>query len=245
LERSRETSFLKTLKEGIFDLLFPEYCVACGDFLFLNHYYIACESCWKTFLKEFKGEKCKKCGFPLKLKPGVGALCKDCFEKKKEFFFDNIEYFGLYNGLLDIAIKELKFEKRKIIGLKIGETIKEHFRNFLKRVDPDLITPVPLSEERLKERGFNQCEVILEGAGIFFVPLAKKLFNPKRQSELSAKDREKNIKGVFEVSYSVKGKKILIFDDVFTTGSTCNELAKEFKKKGAKEVFVYTVARSV
>ncbi|MEO2068647.1 MAG: ComF family protein [Desulfurobacteriaceae bacterium] len=243
--RGRKTSFLKLAKNVFLDILFPEYCVACGSFLLLDHYYIACEDCWKSFFKEFKGKKCKLCGFPLKLKPGIGDLCRECYEKKRKFFFDKVEYFGLYNDLIDISLKALKFEKRKPIGLKIGETIKSHFLNFLKKVSPDFVVPVPLSEERMKERGFNQCEVILEGAEISYVPLAKKLFNPKRQSELSAEDREKNIKGVFEVSYSVEGKKVLIFDDVFTTGSTCNELAKELKKSGAKKVFVYTVARSV
>ena len=237
------------LEETILDILSPEYCVACGKFLIGRHRKIACEKCWQTHIKPFYGKKCIVCGFPLKLSPGSEPLCRECFEKRKNFNFSNVSYFGFYNGLLKTAIKAFKIEKRIEVGTEIGRTISGHLKNFLSQNNVDMVIPVPLHREELKTRGFNQCHIILSAAEVPFTNAVDKRFHGKKQALLSKEERKENVKGLFSVkkefSSAIKGKNICLFDDIFTTGSTVNEIASELLKSGAKTVHVYTVARSI
>ena len=245
MERGGKVSAGKLLKSIFLDLLFPEYCVACGSFLFLDHHYIACNECWESYFREFKGDKCSVCGYPLRLKPGTGTVCRECLESGKTFHFDGVNYFGFYDELIELSIKAVKFEKRLPVSREIGRTIEKHLKNYIKEVGAEIIIPVPLHPEELKERGFNQCEEILKGAGISFFSFVKKVYNTEKQASLPARRRRENVRGIFRVTGNVKNKRVLIFDDVFTTGSTVNEIATELKEKGALKIFVYTVARSI
>jgi len=226
----------------LLDLLFPEYCVACGSFLFLNHHHVACKECWRRYFVPYHGKKCLSCGHPVELLPGSGDYCKRCLTSGKVFEFDRVEFFALYDGLVEIALRALKFDKKLPVAYSIGETIAGHLKNFILRNGIELVVPVPLHRDSLKERGFNQCEEILKGAGVKFFPVLKKVYKTPRQSSLHEKEREKNVKGVFSLAGNVKGRKVLVFDDIFTTGSTVNEIAKVLKKGKASKVFVYTVA---
>jgi len=226
----------------LLDLLFPEYCVACGSFLFLNHHHIACEECWRRHFTPYRGKKCLSCGHPVELLPGSGDYCKRCLTSGKVFEFEKVEFFALYDGIVEIALRALKFERKLPVAHSIGRTIAGHLKSFILRNGVEVVIPVPLHKESFKERGFNQCEEILKGSGIVFSPILEKIYQTPRQSSLNEKEREKNVKGVFRLTENVKNKKVLIFDDIFTTGSTVNEIAKVLKENGATKVFVYTVA---
>ncbi|MFN3476411.1 MAG: ComF family protein, partial [Candidatus Methylomirabilales bacterium] len=113
----------------------------------------------------------------------------------------------------------------------------------------DCLVPVPLSPEREKERGFNQSLVLAEALGRRFdVPVERKALvrvRPTRPQEGNRKAREENVRGAFAVirPERIAGKRILLIDDVYTTGATVNECAKVLMKAGAQEVAVYTLAR--
>ena len=116
--------------------------------------------------------------------------------------------------------------------------------------DRDVIVPIPLTKKRLKERGFNQAEEIGRELSSFLkIPLASNvLFKVKEtlpQVELSKEEREKNVKEAFAVRNNdqIKDKKVLILDDVYTTGSTMAEAARVLKESGAKQVWGVAVAR--
>ncbi len=185
----------------------------------------------------------------MNLAPGSEPLCRDCLEKKKKFSFSGISYFGLYSGLLEIAIKVFKIGKRRDIGEEIGKTISIHFKNFISRNRIDFVIPVPLHIDELKIRGFNQCHLILSAADISFIDGVEKKYKGKKQALLSKEERRENVKGLFsvkrEIVSKIKGKRLCIFDDIFTTGSTVNEIAKELIKAGVDTIYVYTVARSI
>ena len=147
---------------------------------------------------------------------------------------------------MEVAIKKLKFEFRKDVAEVLGKEIKFHFRKFLKKENVDLVVPVPLHPDELKVRGFNQCELILCGASVPFISGVVKVYPGKRQSTLGKKERRGNVRGLFDVRKGIDfaGKTVCIFDDIFTTGSTADEIAKLLKSAGAKKVVVYTLARA-
>ena len=114
----------------------------------------------------------------------------------------------------------------------------------------DMISCIPLSKKRLHDRGYNQAELlareISKAVDVKFVPTLKKIKNNTAQSTIKdAKLRAKNVVGVYTVTdpETVKGKYILLVDDVVTTGSTVSECARMLKKAGAKAVYCITLAR--
>jgi len=235
---------------GIFnllnDLLFPSYCAVCGKLLIgKNNHAVACKDCWEEYFKPFVGTKCKVCGHPVEKLPGSGNLCQRCLESRRIFYFEGIDFYGTYDGLIEYAIHELKFEKNLQVAEVIGRTIKNRLLRFALINQVDVITFVPSSKERIKERGYDHCEEILKACNISFKKLISKDVETKRQSTLKFSERQENIKGCFKATNNVRGKRILLFDDVFTTGATANEAARTLKEAGAEKVFVFTVAYTV
>ena len=236
---------LNLLNDVISDVVFPSYCLVCGKYLFLKHKLIACDSCWKLYFKEFKGEKCSICGYPIRLRPGTENLCKNCLLSRRKPSFDFIEYYSLYSGLVDIAIKELKFRKLKALAYEIGRDISKSLKEFINKHKLEVVIPVPLHYEELKRRGFNQCEEILKGAKVEFQNVIKKDVNTKKQSSLNHGERRNNVKGIFSIDREIDVKSVCIFDDVLTTGATVEEISLLLKKHGVVTVGVYTVARAI
>ncbi|WP_456456173.1 phosphoribosyltransferase family protein [Thermovibrio sp.] len=232
---------MKVFLNALLDLLFPQFCCECGSFLFLEHKVIACKRCWEREFKEFKGKKCVNCGHPLKLLPGSESLCRRCLKEKREFHFNKVSYYALYEGLAEKAITELKFGRLKPIAYEIGKEISYSLKEFIKETSADIVVPVPLHKKTLKERGFNQTEELLKGAKVQFKNILEKPISREKQSQASFKERQDNVRGLFSLKGEVKGKRVLVFDDVFTTGATVNEISRLLKERGAKEVFVYTV----
>ncbi|MEO2065477.1 MAG: ComF family protein [Desulfurobacteriaceae bacterium] len=229
---------------ALLDLLFPSFCSVCGSFLFLNHRAVACKECWKRGFRKYSGRKCRNCGHPLELLPGNGELCLRCLKENRSFSFDGLFYYTLYEGLPEVAIRELKFNSFRPVAYEIGREVSEHLKGVIKEIGANLVVPVPVHKSTLRERGFNQTEEILKGAGVEYRPLLEKPFEGEKQSGLDFKSRRENVKGLFRVKNlsELFGKRVLLFDDVFTTGATADEISELLKKGGAEKVFVYTVA---
>lgn len=115
--------------------------------------------------------------------------------------------------------------------------------------NPDVLTPIPLGQQRMKERGYNQAAMIAkplaETLGVEYAPNAlKRCKETRSQVGLSKKERQKNVLGVFQAA-GVGGKTILVLDDVSTTGSTLSSAAQALRSAGAKDVYALTVARAL
>lgn len=142
-----------------------------------------------------------------------------------------------------------KFNGRKDIGRRLVSLSKEKILSFADTFD--CIVPVPVTEKRLKERGFNQSFIIAEeiakiaGREIGHAVLLKKK-NTKDQYSLTREERKKNVKGVFAIQDKdrIKGKKILLVDDLFTTGYTAREAAVTLLRSHAGEVRFFALART-
>ena len=158
---------------------------------------------------------------------------------------------GLYEGTIREAIHQLKYEGKAFLAKSLVGLLDKGYP-FIEYASYDLLVPVPLHRKRLRERGFNQALLLGRAferrIGVSCTGFAlKKTRWSEPQIHLSPKEREGNVKGSFAVvdPEEVRGKRVLLLDDVMTTGSTVNECARELLKAGAEEVDVFTLARAV
>ncbi|MEG6573099.1 MAG: amidophosphoribosyltransferase [Caldibacillus debilis] len=206
-----------------------------------------CRECRKKLVKP-EGPLCPLCSRPLN-KAGEkyrrGNRCRDChfWEKSAKFrgvLEKNISLYE-YNGFLREVLYRFKYRG----DYKIARAFSRDLKNAVKRLPFDAAVPIPLSEERLYERGFNQAEALIAEAGL--EPLhALTRVHSEKQAKKSKTDRIL-LAGVFQLhpaSGDVKGKTFLLVDDVYTTGSTVRHAARVLKEAGAQKILSLTVARS-
>jgi ComF family protein len=184
---------------------------------------------------------------------GPEAFCADCAQ--------NITYLtpsafshsvGEYAGPLKKAIHRFKFKKKTHLADPLGVLMVKYLSRNLDINLIDLVVPVPLHEKRMKERGFNQAELLsLVLTKYYDVPtVAGTLFRVKHthpQFDLPRAERFKNIRGAFEVKGGqiLQDKNILLVDDILTTGSTVGECTRVLKSAGARAVHILTLSRAV
>jgi ComF family protein len=153
--------------------------------------------------------------------------------------------FGLYSGVLSEAIHLLKFSGLKRLAKPLGKLLTE-----LPIPSIDGIVPVPVTNRTLRERGFNQAlllSVVLSRQvriPVYMDILYKKMDTPA-QIGLGARERAHNLRNAFAVRGRLRNQRLLLLDDVMTTGATVRECAKTLVKSGAREVVVVTLARSM
>lgn len=181
-------------------------------------------------------------------------LCTECFSQIK-FMKPHlgIHCVSTYDGVLRKALHRFKFKKRKALAEALGIVMVKYLSNAetLEIKNIDSIIPVPLHKKRLRERGFNQAELLARIIGRYFekpVSLAlERIINTKAQFDLPREERFKNITGAFKVAdiRSVFNKKVLLLDDIYTTGSTIAECSKALRIAGARRIEVLTLSRAI
>lgn len=210
----------------ILDFLFPNYCGICGRKI--NERY-TCENCLNIL--ECYTER---------------AL----MHTESKAYYDKLLCLFEYNGIMKKKMLQYKFNDKKYISKTFGEIIFYKLKKY--NFKADYIVPVPISKRRMFERGYNQSECIsrffskLSGVKLIDKCLIK-VKNNSMQSSLSAAQRKNNVKNVYDITNEevIKGKTIILFDDIFTTGATMNECAKVLKRAGAKEVIALALMYSV
>jgi ComF family protein len=177
-----------------------------------------------------------KCGEPA---PAIEGLCGLCI--KDEHAFDFARSALLFTRTLREIIHHLKYSDRVSLAKPLGDILKECLER--EPFTGNLIIPVPLHPSRERERGFNQAELIATRLG---QPVATHLLWRRKdtpsQTGLTRNQRKHNLAAAFETRGDVKGT-VIVVDDVYTTGSTMNEIARTLKRAGAERVEVLTVAR--
>lgn len=234
--------------DTLLSVAIPQHCMSCG----LGECRIsggaACDDCWQT-TRVFNGGEllCAKCGaFYATVGERVDVRCHKCDEHAYERAFAA----GIYEKALAANLLRLKVDRHipQMVAATIDAAIDRH-----RHLSPDLIVPVPLSERRMYERGYNQAEVIAARVGKrFSVPvdaktLLRRTHTPMHRMAMDRRARELTVIGAFEVVRPklIDGRRILLVDDIFTSGSTASACAAVLKKKGASEVNVFTIARAV
>ncbi|MBO5713665.1 MAG: ComF family protein [Clostridia bacterium] len=229
-----------TLRDVLSKLFFQvNYtCNACEKEIFTGKYF--CDDCEKT-LPKIKKDRCDHCG---RITNYAVNYCNSCVEwninfDKARSAFDYVEPINAF-------IKAFKYDGKKYLAEVFADKLKSiYVSEFL---TSDVIVSVPMTAERLKERGYNHAELLAsELSNLINVPydasVIKKTRETPRQANLTKLERRNNLKKSFTVyKSSVENKHVLLVDDVLTTGATADILASALKKKGALTVTVLTVA---
>lgn len=181
---------------------------------------------------------------------GRDHLCGRCLVASRQY--DSARAYGIYSGTLLVLVHQLKYRGQAGLGAPLGRLLYAAFCRWFSHVAPDLIVPVPLHPRRFRQRGFNQAYQLVRGWPSVGRPeIARELLVRRRstppQTGLGRRDRRKNIRGAFEVEAGkrISGKRILLVDDVMTTGATLNECARVLRVAGAARVDCLTLARSL
>jgi ComF family protein len=148
----------------------------------------------------------------------------------------------LFTHTLREIIHHLKYADRVSLAKPLGDILKDCLRK--ERFQGDAVVPVPLHRSRERIRGFNQAELIAVRTGLPVLNrIVRRRKNTPSQTGLTRSERKRNLAGAFELRGDVCGRKVILVDDVYTTGSTMNEIARTLKRGGAERVEVLTVAR--
>lgn len=218
------------IKTFLLDLFFPKFCFGCqkeGNYL--------CPDC-RAVLEIFSSHQ----------------------TFKTKYLHDLYFASDYQNFLLKRIIQKFKYSPFvKELSLPLASLIIDHFQLldnppiFLREKKDYILVPIPLAKKRMKWRGFNQAEEIAKHLAKFLnLPLLNnvlvKIKSTPPQVELSEKERKENLKGAFFCQHSelIKGKKVLLVDDIYTTGATMEEAGKTLKEAGAKEIIGIVVAKA-
>ncbi|OPX98187.1 MAG: DNA utilization protein GntX [Syntrophorhabdus sp. PtaB.Bin006] len=174
-------------------------------------------------------------------------MCGQCLGKKKPF--EEGFYGFYYEKRLRDAIHSFKFSGRKDVGKCLIHLVRTKMDTFSWRFD--CIVPVPVTEKRLKVRGFNQSFIIAEEiSGITGKPVYHAVLQKTKETQdqytLTKDERKRNIKGAFSLRRedAIKGKRVLLIDDLYTTGQTAREASRTLAKGKAKTVLFFALART-
>lgn len=239
---------VQEVASGITDILFPPTCLMCGIALTGDDRYPFCADCLNA-MHRVAPPLCPSCGRPFTAAPGEDHLCEECILLHSPFSIARA--WGRYEGVLLDAIHLFKYHGRISVGEALGRMMAKVPPTSLAIRSYSLVVPVPLHPKRLRERGFNQSLILARQiAKQHAIPLdfsaLRRRSHTEAQVNLSGKERRANVRGAFAVTdrSKIKRHRILLVDDVYTTGSTVMECANVLMQNGAREVAVLTLARA-
>ncbi len=245
-DRSALASWFSQVPSRLFSLIFPDNCRICDEPLTGYGRAPVCRKCLESPRPLTAEIFCAKCRMPFLRERALdeGGLCRICAAGASAF--DAAYAWGGYDGVLKDLIHCFKFHGMRSLGRQLGQYLAEAMPR-TERIDA--IVPMPIHWTRRMVRGFNQCESLAaelsRHTGLPVMKALKKTRRTEKQSVLAGAKRRRNVRGSFGAvdAGAIKGKRLLLLDDVLTTGATVNAAAAELKKHGALRVAVLTVAR--
>ena len=231
------------LKEYVLDLLFPPRCLHCQTHIsgtekesWLCH---ACENHVVIYTTLF----CSVCGARL---PENMKIC----HKNKAYL---LAAATKYDGPIRSVIRQFKYSGWPSLSQKIGRYLGKYIKNSGLSAKNHVVIPIPLHPERLRERGFNQAELLsVEIAELLELKINGEVLarTKKTSAQAELKDHEKrksNVAGAFEVKNpeQISGKNLILVDDVFTSGATMNEAVRVLREAGARKIIAFVIAKTM
>lgn len=229
---------MKRFLEKMSDIFYPRRCPFCQKIL-KDQKRMICPQC-ETMLHPIGHPRCFKCGKPVE----KGEFCRDC--QKRKHMFEQGRGIFVYDSSMRRSVTRYKYYGCREYGDFYAKAMYRYAKMELREWKPDLIVPVPVHRSKERMRGFNQAAYLAERISRYTgIPadmgLVQKNIKTKSQKKLNALQRRKNLEKAFCVTGDVRGKDILVIDDVYTTGSTIDAMASCLKKKGAENVYFLTV----
>src|SRR5580692_3194283 len=243
--------WLAEASDAVVSIFFPAGCRICDQLLVRASRVPFCEDC----LDSFEGPPEKKCGICgqgfawMTVEEGEPLVCQTC--KQKTYSFERARSYGVYEGPLVRAILLLKWERMEPLGDWFAGRLAEIVRQESGQLATDVVVPVPLHRDRERQRGYNQASLISKS-------LARKLGLPHKavllmrtrprpdKQVLTLQERWESVRGAFATrpGSQVDNKRVLLVDDVMTTGATLDACARALLESGAKSVVGLAAARA-
>jgi competence protein ComFC len=251
LSRRSLFHWLENLSRAVATVFFPGGCRLCNELLEDARRLPLCDHCLSSF-QQIPPGSCALCGQPGAFDPEFPkavSFCGDC--QQKRFAFELARSYGFYEGTLARAVILLKHEQIEPLGAWFAQRLAELVQSEAENLAADVVVPVPLHRQRTRERGFNQVDV-------FGRPLARRLRLPYRpvllmrsrprpeKHLLRSDERWEAVRGAFGIRKGgrVDNLRILLLDDVMTTGATLDACSRALREAGAKSVLGLTIARA-
>lgn len=222
------------------NIVYPKRCAICGGIV-ADKGNNVCSPCYKE-LPWIVEPTCKRCGKPVE--NDEIEFCYDC--SRRQFYYENGFSLWNYTGKMKQSIAYFKYHNRKEYGKFYGEEFVRVFGKELLKLEPDALIPVPIHWTRYIERGYNQTEIIAKEIGERLdIPVIDDLLVRNRktvaQKKLDDKERARNLEQAFSISKKWKSgsdlRKVIVIDDIYTTGHTINICAKVLKEYGIEQVY--------
>lgn len=233
-------AFLEYSRRTAADLLFPRRCPVCGG-VAMPKGRLICPACLKQ-LSFVSSPACMKCGKEIGSRDQ--EYCTDCIRRKKSF----TRGFALlnYDSRAAVSMAAVKYHNKREYLDFYARSAALRFEKQFRQAGIQVIVPVPVHASRLKTRGFNQAAVLAEKLSAELgIPWEELLIRVKKtdpQKSLGSAERLKNLRGAFEAEQEAgKWERVLLVDDIYTTGSTAEICSRALLKTGVKQVFVFAV----
>jgi ComF family protein len=240
-------SCVSYLRDAALALLYPTLCRVCGKPVERWADGIACAACWES-AEEFSARACfcPKCGIVLQV-PLPGGACGRC----EALSLKGARSCGPYDGALCESVRWLKSHPQ--IANRLGGWLAEEGEALAAAHNCELIIPVPLHPARLKERGFNQAEIVALPVArrtriqLSLTSLVRTRLTERHRAGMGPSERARSVKGAFRVRAPrvIESRSVLVVDDVMTSGATAEEVASCLYAAGARSVCLLTIARAI
>ena len=229
---------LTKLKGMALDLLFPQWCVGCGrEGVFL------CDSC-RRLLPRITPPLCPRCGKP----QASGLLCSRCISWQAKI--DGIRSPFRFDGVIRQSIHQFKYRNIRALTKPLAELLRDYLAD--NSVPGEVLVPAPLHQKRLRERGYNQSRLLAEELGklvnlaVVDDHLVRQRHALPQARTTTVDERYSNVAGSFTCrDHSLKGKQVLLVDDVSTSGATLDACAAAVKEAGVTSVWGLVLAREI
>ena len=226
--------------QGLINLLYPPICPFCEKQLLEIG---ICSGCVGK-MPFIQGCRCMKCSKPVYSEEM--EYCMDCTKTKHSY--EEGRALLLYNDLVQKSIARYKYKNKREFSSSYSKLMIKEMGEIWKKWDCDAVLPIPVHRQKKQKRGFNQAELLAKAIGEYLcVPcetrLLQRCINTLPQKEFSPAERRKNLENAFKMKRnSVEYKKVLLIDDIYTTGSTVDACANVLRQAGVKKVYFSSIS---
>ena len=230
----------------LIDILYPVRCPVCREIVVPKGQRI-CSGC-REKLRIIEEPRCKKCSKPVELEEQ--EYCSDC--ERKAFRYIKGFSMWIYDSVMKESISDYKYRNKKENAKFYVEELVHYYGEKISKLAPDALVPVPIHRTKYKDRGYNQADILARGVGkqLGIPVLSELLIREKKtlpQKQLDDKERLENLKDAFCMNLRETGRygkqlnRILLIDDIYTTGSTVEACTGILLEHGIKEVYFMTL----